>query len=125
MPIRVINETAWHNLFARNLFIQADSEQLSDHKPYFTILHMPNFRAIPEYDGTKSGAFIILNLERNMVLIGGTSYAGEIKKSIFTVLNYILPQKNVLSMHCSANIGADGDTALFFGLFPLTLDVHS
>jgi phosphoenolpyruvate carboxykinase (ATP) len=116
MPIRVITETAWHSLFARNMFIRADAEQLRDHKPEFTVLHVPNFKANPEYDGTKTEAFIILNLAEKLVIIGGTSYAGEIKKSIFTVLNYILPQKDVLSMHCSANIGEDGDTALFFGL---------
>jgi len=116
MPIRVITETAWHNLFARNLFIQAEPEQLSDHVPDFTVLHVPNFHAIPEIDGTNSQAFILLNLKRKLVLIGGTSYAGEIKKSIFTVMNYRLPQENVLSMHCSANIGKRGDVALFFGL---------
>ncbi len=116
LPIRVITETAWHNLFARNMFIQARPEQLVDHVPRFTILHVPNFQAIPEIDGTNSEAFIILHLSRKLVLIGGTAYAGEIKKSIFTVLNYLLPQENVLSMHCSANVGTDGDTALFFGL---------
>lgn len=116
LPIRVITETAWHNLFARNMFIQAEPEQLVDHVPEFTVLHVPNFQAIPELDGTNSEAFIILNLSRKLVLIGGTSYGGEIKKSIFTVLNYLLPQENVLSMHCSANIGPVGDVALFFGL---------
>ena len=116
LPIRVINETAWHNLFARNMFIQAEPEQLTDHKPEFTILHVPNFQAIPEIDGTRSEAFIILSLSRKLVLIGGTQYGGEIKKSIFTVLNYLYPQDNVLSMHCSANVGRDGDVALFFGL---------
>jgi len=116
LPIRVITETAWHNLFARNMFIQAEPEQLVDHVPEFTVLHVPNFQAIPELDGTNSEAFIILNLSRKIVFIGGTSYGGEIKKSIFTVLNYLLPQENVLSMHCSANVGPDGDVALFFGL---------
>jgi len=116
LPIRIINETAWHNLFARTMFIRADREQLADHVPEFTVLHVPNFQAIPEIDGTNSEAFIILNLKRKLVLIGGTSYAGEIKKSIFTVHNYLLPQENVLSMHCSANIGKDQDVALFFGL---------
>ncbi len=116
LPIRVITETAWHSLFARNMFIQAPIESLEEHKPEFTVLHVPHFRALPELDGTKSEAFIILSLEKKLVLIGGTSYAGEIKKSIFTVLNYILPEKNVLSMHCSANAGKSGDTALFFGL---------
>jgi phosphoenolpyruvate carboxykinase (ATP) len=116
LPIRVINETAWHNLFARTMFIQADPSELGEHVPKFTIIHVPNFHAIPEIDGTNSEAFIILNLKRKLVLIGGTSYAGEIKKSIFTVLNYLLPQENVLSMHCSANVGPNDDVALFFGL---------
>jgi phosphoenolpyruvate carboxykinase (ATP) len=116
MPIRVITETAWHNLFARNMFIQAPVEALESHIPEFTILHVPNFQAEPELDSTHSEAFILLNLGQKLVLIGGTSYAGEIKKSIFTVMNYLLPQSKVLSMHCSANMGTSGDVALFFGL---------
>jgi len=116
LPVRIITETAWHNLFARTMFIQARWEDLPDHEPKFTVLHVPNFMAIPEIDGTNSEAFILLNIKRKIVLIGGTSYAGEIKKSIFTVLNYLLPQENVLSMHCSANVGESGDSALFFGL---------
>jgi phosphoenolpyruvate carboxykinase (ATP) len=116
LPIRIVNETAWHNLFARTMFIQADPLELGEHVPEFTVIHVPNFHAIPEIDGTNSEAFIILNLKRKIVLIGGTSYAGEIKKSIFTVLNYLLPQENVLSMHCSANVGPNEDVALFFGL---------
>jgi len=116
LPIRVINEQAWHNLFARTMFIHAKPEELEGHKPEFTVLHVPNFQAIPEYDGTNSEAFILLSLSKKLVLIGGTSYAGEIKKSIFTVMNYLLPQENVLSMHCSANVGEQGDVALFFGL---------
>ncbi|RKX24576.1 MAG: phosphoenolpyruvate carboxykinase (ATP) [Candidatus Zixiibacteriota bacterium] len=116
LPIRVITETAWHNLFARTMFIQARWDELKDHVPEFTIIHVPNFHAIPEIDGTHSEAFILLNLQRKLVLIGGTAYGGEIKKSIFTVLNYLLPQENVLSMHCSANVGHNDDVALFFGL---------
>lgn len=116
LPIRVITETAWHNLFARNMFIRAAEDQLPNHVPEFTVLHVPHFMALPAADGTNSEAFVILNLGRKMILIGGTSYAGEIKKSIFTVLNYLLPLDNVLSMHCSANIGAGDDVALFFGL---------
>ncbi|MFH1686037.1 MAG: phosphoenolpyruvate carboxykinase [bacterium] len=116
LPVRIITETAWHNLFARNLFIQSDPSLLESHVPQFTVIHVPNFQAIPELDGTNSEAFILLNLKRKLVLIGGTAYAGEIKKSIFTVLNYLLPLENVLSMHCSANVGARGDVALFFGL---------
>ena len=116
LPIRVITETSWHNLFARNLFIRVAPGELADHVPEFTIIHAPSFHADPDVDGTNSEAFVILNLEKRLILIGGTSYAGEIKKSIFTTLNYLLPQKGILSMHCSANIGKGGDTALFFGL---------
>ncbi|MEA2031393.1 MAG: phosphoenolpyruvate carboxykinase [candidate division Zixibacteria bacterium] len=116
LPIRVITETAWHNLFARNMFIQAKWEELKNHIPEFTILHVPNFHAIPEIDGTNSEAFIMINLQKKLVLIGGTSYAGEIKKSIFTILNYLLPQENVMSMHSSANVGTNDNVALFFGL---------
>ncbi len=116
LPIRVITETAWHNLFARNMFIQAKPEDLATHVPQFTIINAPNFHAIPEVDGTHSEVFIVLHFGQRLVLIGGTQYAGEIKKSIFTVLNYLLPQRNVLSMHCSANIGPKGDAAIFFGL---------
>ncbi|MCK4301643.1 MAG: phosphoenolpyruvate carboxykinase (ATP), partial [candidate division Zixibacteria bacterium] len=116
LPVRVVTETAWHSLFARTMLIQARWDELENHTPQFTVLHVPNFQAIPEIDGTNSEAFILLNLQQMLVLIGGTSYAGEIKKSVFTVLNYLLPQENVLSMHCSANVGPDGDAALFFGL---------
>ncbi len=116
LPIRIITVRAWHSLFARNMFIQATPEELARHVPEFTVIHAPPFQAIPEVDGTHSEAFILLNLTRKLVLIGGTSYAGEIKKSIFTVLNYLLPSQKVLSMHCSANVGPAGDVALFFGL---------
>ena len=116
LPIRIVTETAWHNLFARNLFIRSKVDELPEHVPQFTVMHAPGFHAIPEEDGTNSEVFVILNLDRRIILIGGTSYAGEIKKSIFSVLNYILPQKGVLSMHCSANVGREGDVALFFGL---------
>ncbi|RMF86768.1 MAG: phosphoenolpyruvate carboxykinase (ATP), partial [Nitrospinota bacterium] len=117
LPIRVITETAWHNLFARNMFIQQhDRAKLVDHVPEFTVINLPRFHAVPEVDGTNSEVFILINFARKLILIGGTSYAGEIKKSIFSVLNYLLPQERVLSMHCSANVGPDGDTALFFGL---------
>ncbi|MBN1383048.1 MAG: phosphoenolpyruvate carboxykinase (ATP) [Deltaproteobacteria bacterium] len=117
IPIRVITETAWHNLFARNLFIQMkDRMEGLTHKPQYTIIAVPRFHAVPEFDGTSSEAFILLHLGKNLVLIGGTSYAGEIKKSVFTVLNYVYPQGSVLSMHCSANMGKNGDTAVFFGL---------
>ncbi|MEM2099860.1 MAG: phosphoenolpyruvate carboxykinase [Thermoproteota archaeon] len=116
MPIRIMSETAWHSLFARNMFIQATPDQLKNHVPQFAVLHAPNFHALPEVDGTRSEVFIVIHFGLRLVLIGGTQYAGEIKKSIFTVLNYLLPQQNVLSMHCSANIGTNGDVAIFFGL---------
>ncbi|MET0085551.1 MAG: phosphoenolpyruvate carboxykinase [Sedimenticola sp.] len=116
MPIRIITEYAWHNLFARNLFIQAQLEELVDHVPEFTVINSPRFHAMPDQDGTQSETFILVNFKKRLVLIGGTSYAGEIKKSIFSVMNYLLPGKGVLPMHCSANIGPDGKTALFFGL---------
>ena len=116
MPIRIVTEYAWHSLFARNLFIQASPEELADHVPEFTVINSPRFHAIPAQDHTQSETFILVNFHRRLVLIGGTSYAGEIKKSIFSVMNYLLPDKGVLPMHCSANIGADGRTALFFGL---------
>ncbi len=104
-------------MFARNMFIRmAGREALATHKPEFTVINAPRFTADPEVDGTNSEAFIIVHFGRRMVIIGGTSYAGEIKKSVFNFLNYLLPQKNVMSMHCSANIGSEGDTAIFFGL---------
>ena len=116
--IRVITEHAWHNLFARNMFIQInDMAKLENHDPAFTIMHVPDFKAVPAIDGTNSEVFVIVDFGKQLVLIGGTSYAGEIKKSVFSILNYLLPQKqSVLSMHCSANIGKKGDSAIFFGL---------
>ncbi len=116
LNIRVITETAWHSLFARNLFIRLKPSELASHIPEFTVIQAPGFKAIPQEDGTNSEAFIILNLEKRLILIAGTSYAGEIKKSIFTTLNYLLPFKGVLPMHCSANVNQNGDVALFFGL---------
>ncbi|MDY7035968.1 MAG: phosphoenolpyruvate carboxykinase (ATP) [Thermodesulfobacteriota bacterium] len=117
IPIRIITETAWHSLFARNMLIQIKShEEAQTHKPEFTIINVPRFHAAPELDGTSSEAFILLHLGKKLVLIGGTSYAGEIKKSVFTMLNYVFPQESVLSMHCSANVGANDETAIFFGL---------
>lgn len=116
LPIRIITETAWHSLFARNMFIQANNTQLEQHVPEFTVIQAPNFHASPEEDGTNSEVFIVVNFARKLVLIGGTQYAGEIKKSIFSVMNYLLPFKRVLPMHCSANYGANGDVAIFFGL---------
>ncbi|GAB4441039.1 MAG: phosphoenolpyruvate carboxykinase (ATP) [Rhodocyclaceae bacterium] len=116
LPIRVITEYAWHSLFARNMFIQAQPGELAGHQPQFTVIDAPRFHAVPETDGTHSETFIVINFAKRLVLIGGTSYAGEIKKSIFTVMNYLLPQRGVLPMHSSANIGPDGATAIFFGL---------
>jgi phosphoenolpyruvate carboxykinase (ATP) len=116
LPIRVITETAWHSLFARDMFIQAKPEELAAHVPQFTVLNAPSFHADPEVDRTRSEVFIVIHFGQKLVLIGGTQYAGEIKKSIFTILNYLLPQQHVMSMHCSANIGPDDDVAVFFGL---------
>lgn len=116
LPIQVINEYAWHNLFAHQLFIRPNEEELLNHKEQFTVISAPNFKANPAVDGTKSETFIIVSFERRTVLIGGTEYAGEIKKSIFSVMNYLLPENDILSMHCSANVGREGDVALFFGL---------
>ncbi|MBC8287453.1 MAG: phosphoenolpyruvate carboxykinase [Nitrospinae bacterium] len=116
--IRVITEEAWHSLFARNMFIQIrDMIKLETHEPAFTVIQVPGFKAVPAIDGTNSEVFVIVDFGKQLVLIGGTSYAGEIKKSVFSILNYLLPQKqSVLSMHCSANIGKKGDSAVFFGL---------
>ena len=116
LPVRVICERAYHALFSHQLFVRPDPDELARHHPEFTIIAVPDFQAIPERDGTRSETFIIVNFARKLILIGGTCYAGEIKKSVFTILNYLLPLKGVLSMHCSANVGARGDTALFFGL---------
>jgi len=116
LPIRVISQYAWHNLFSRNMFIQGTPEEMATHVPQFTVIDAPRFHASPSVDETNSETFIIVNFAKKLVLIGGTSYGGEIKKSIFSVMNYLLPLKDVLPMHCSANIGADGHTALFFGL---------
>jgi len=116
LPLRVINEYAWQNMFVHQLFIRPTSEELNNHHPEFTLIAAPGFKANPTIDGTNSEAFVIINFKEKIVLVGGTEYAGEIKKSIFSVMNFLLPQKNVLSMHCSSNVGADGDVALFFGL---------
>ncbi|HSC26229.1 MAG TPA: phosphoenolpyruvate carboxykinase [Vicinamibacterales bacterium] len=117
LPVRIITEQAWHSLFARHLFLDVPGAMgRPAHTPEFTVIDMPGLHADPAQHGTNSEVFIILNFAKRTVLIGGTSYAGEIKKSIFTVMNYMLPLRNVLSMHCSANVGSDGDVALFFGL---------
>lgn len=116
LPIRVVNEYAYQNLFAHQLFLRPTSEELEGHIPEFTIISAPGFNAIPDIDGTNSEAFIVINFTKKLIIIGGTMYAGEIKKSVFSVMNYLLPMKGVLPMHCSANLGSDGSTALFFGL---------
>jgi phosphoenolpyruvate carboxykinase (ATP) len=117
LPIRVVTEKAWHSLFARHLFIpEPDAAARREHKPEFTVIDIPSFTADPKQDGTNSDVFILLNFAKRRVLIGGTNYAGEIKKSIFTVMNYLLPLRDVMPMHCSANVGPGDDVALFFGL---------
>ena len=116
MPIRIVNEYAWHNLFVHQLFVRPSEEELAKHKAEFTVIAAPGFEADPAVHGTNSETFIIVSFEKKVVLIGGTQYAGEMKKSIFSIMNYILPENNVLSMHCSSNVGDNGTVALFFGL---------
>lgn len=116
LPIRVITEKAWHSLFARDLFVRPPLEEAIRQTPEFTVLQAPDFIGDPSNDHTRSSTFIAVSFSKRLILIGNTGYAGEIKKSIFTVMNYILPQKGILSMHCSANVGHGGDVALFFGL---------
>ena len=116
LSVRYILPNAWHAAFVRNMFIRPDVAELASFAPNFTVYHAPEFQADPARHGTRTGTFIVLNLAERAILIGGTRYAGELKKSMFTVMNYLLPKQGVLSMHCSANIGAEGDTALFFGL---------
>jgi phosphoenolpyruvate carboxykinase (ATP) len=116
LRVRVITETAWHSLFARNMFRLPEPAELRGFEPDFTVVQLPSLQAEPAVHGTRSRAAIVLDLERRSVLICGTRYAGEIKKSVFSVLNYLLPEQGVLPMHCSANVGQDGDAAIFFGL---------
>ena len=116
LPIRVVCERAYHALFAHQLFVNVPAEALATHRPEFTIVAVPDFQADPARDGTRSEVFIVIHFAKKLVLIGGTQYAGEIKKSVFTLLNTMLPRSGVMPMHCSANVGADGDVALFFGL---------
>ena len=117
LPFRIVTEYAWHSLFARNMLIPAQTnEELRKFIPEFTIIAAPGFKGVPAIDGTLSETFILLNFDQKICIIGNSGYGGEIKKAAFTVLNYLLPRQGVLSMHCSANIGKEGDTALFFGL---------
>ncbi|MBQ0769328.1 MAG: phosphoenolpyruvate carboxykinase (ATP), partial [Bizionia sp.] len=117
LNIRVITEFPWSNMFANNMFLRPTAEELKDFTPEWTIVNAPGFMAVPDEDGTRQHNFAILNFTKKIALIGGTGYTGEIKKGIFSALNFILPvYKNTLPMHCSANVGKDGDTAIFFGL---------
>jgi phosphoenolpyruvate carboxykinase (ATP) len=117
VPIRIITEHAWHAVFARNMFIMPKTnDECRRHIPEFTVMAIPSFKGVPQIDGTNQNTFIALNLAQKLCLIGNTAYAGEIKKSIFTILNYVLPLDGVMSMHASANVGKDGDAAIFFGL---------
>ncbi|WP_291491735.1 phosphoenolpyruvate carboxykinase (ATP) [Desulfurella sp.] len=117
LPIRVISTLAWQSLFARNMFIrELDPKKLENFEPGFTVIAAPEFKAIPEIDGTRSEVFVLLNFEKKIVLIGGSGYSGEIKKSVFSVMNYLMPLKGIMSMHASANLGKGGDVAIFFGL---------
>jgi phosphoenolpyruvate carboxykinase (ATP) len=116
LSVRFVMENAWQAMFVRNLFIRPTAAQVASFEPQYTVLTAPTFEAEPQRDGTRSGTFIIINFAKRVILIGGTSYAGENKKSIFTVLNYLLPLRGVFPMHCSANVGHDGASALFFGL---------
>lgn len=116
VAVRLITENAWHAMFARHLFIVPSEEDLQSHEPGLLVIHAPNFQTVPEVDGTRSNACIVLNFGSREVLIAGTKYAGEIKKSVFSFMNYVLPNQGVLPMHCSANVGDDGDVAVFFGL---------
>jgi phosphoenolpyruvate carboxykinase (ATP) len=114
--VRVINEFAWHNLFIRTLLVRPDASELADLIPEYTIIDLPSFRADPARHGCRSETVIAVNFSEKLILIGGTAYAGEMKKSVFGILNYLLPAQGVMPMHCSANIGPNGDTAIFFGL---------
>ena len=114
--VRVVTELAWHSLFIRTLLVRPSAADLADFVPGFTIIDLPSFRADPARHGCRSETVIAVDFTQKLILIGGTQYAGEIKKSVFTILNYLLPPQGVMPMHCSANIGPDGDTAIFFGL---------
>ena len=116
LSVRYVSPNAWQMAFVRNMFIRPERSALDAFSPNFTVLHAPEMQADPARHGTRTGTFIVLNLAKRMILIGGTRYAGELKKAMFTVMNYMLPKQGVLSMHCSANVGKAGDAALFFGL---------
>ncbi|MBI3680537.1 MAG: phosphoenolpyruvate carboxykinase (ATP) [Acidobacteria bacterium] len=116
LPIRVITQKAWHSLFARQLFVRPPDGAAENHIPEFTLFFAPDFQADPQVDGSHTETCIVINFRKRMVIIAGTHYAGEMKKSVFTILNYLLPERGVFPMHCSANVGAEGNVALFFGL---------
>lgn len=116
LSVRVVSEAAYHALFSRNMFIRPTADELTDFIPGFTVLAAPHFQADPKVDGTRSGTFILCDFTQKKILIGGTLYSGEVKKGIFAVMNYLLPRKGVMAMHCSANMDAEGKTAVFFGL---------
>src|SRR5260370_15657740 len=116
LPVRVVTDSAWHSLFSRNMFIRPPAGELPGFEPAFTILHAPKFLAIPDQDRINSEVFILVNFAEKLVLIGVTAYAGDIKKSVFGYLNFVLPARGVLPMHASANVGPKGDCAIFFGL---------
>ena len=116
LAVRFVTPNAWHALFVYNMFLRPTADELTRFHPAFTVLHAPEMQADPGRHGTRTGTFVVIHLARRLVLIGGTRYAGELKKSIFTVLNYLYPQRGILSMHCSASVGPDGDVAIFFGL---------
>lgn len=116
IPVRFVTTKAWNGLFVWNMFLRPTERELEAFEPEFVVLHAPDMQASPEEHGTRSSTFVVINFARRLVLIGGTKYAGEMKKSMFTILNYLYPHRDVLSMHCSANVGDDGDVALFFGL---------
>jgi phosphoenolpyruvate carboxykinase (ATP) len=116
LPVRFITPRAWSALFVSNMFVRPHTAELAGFEPAWTVLHAPEFQADPNVHGTKTGTFIIINVAKQTILIGGTRYAGEMKKSIFTIMNYLLPDRGVLPMHCSANVGPEGDVAIFFGL---------
>lgn len=117
LPVRIITELAWHSMFARNMFIPpSTADEYRRHIPDFTVIAVPSFKAFPQIDNTNSNTVIVINFDQKLCIIGNSGYAGEIKKSIFTIMNYLLPLDGVMPMHCSANVGQAGDVALFFGL---------
>src|SRR5438270_1098714 len=114
--VRVINELAWHNLFIRTLLVRPEPHELAGFEPEYTVIDLPSFRADPKRHGCRSETVVAVNFDKKIILIGGTAYAGEMKKGVFGLLNFILPPQGIMPMHCSANIGPEGDTAIFFGL---------